>query len=87
MKKNKFKNISGVTLVEILIGIAVSALMVTAMFTTYNVVNNSYTQGTPSSLKIVPFSLLQDYNNIIYENDYKPFEVQNYDSYVQNLIF
>ena len=46
MKKNKLKNISGVTLVEILIGIAVSALMVTAMFTTYNVVNNSYTQVT-----------------------------------------
>ena len=46
MKKNKLKNISGVTLVEILIGIAVSALMITAMFTTYNVVNNSYTQVT-----------------------------------------
>jgi len=46
MKKNKLKNISGITLVEILIGIAVSALMVTAMFTTYNVVNNSYSQVT-----------------------------------------
>ena len=46
MKKNKLKNISGVTLVEILIGIAVSAMMITAMFTTYNVVNNSYTQVT-----------------------------------------
>ena len=46
MKKNKLKNILGVTLVEILIGIAVSALMITAMFTTYNVVNNSYTQVT-----------------------------------------
>jgi Tfp pilus assembly protein PilW len=46
MNKNKFKSIAGVTLVEILIGIAVSALMVTAMFTTYNVVNNSYSQVT-----------------------------------------
>ena len=44
--KNKFSNIAGTTLVEILIGIAVSALMITAMFTTYNVVNNSYTQVT-----------------------------------------
>ena len=46
MKKNKFNNIIGLTLVEILIGIVVSMLMMGAMYTSYNIVNNTYSQVT-----------------------------------------
>jgi len=46
MKNKKLKNIAGVTLMELLVGIAVSALMMGAMFSTYSVVNNSYNQVT-----------------------------------------
>ena len=35
---------SGVTLVEILIGVVISMIMMAAMFTSYNAVNNSYSQ-------------------------------------------
>ena len=38
------KKILGFTLIEILIGIVISAIMMGAMFTTYTVVNNSYSQ-------------------------------------------
>ena len=41
--KNK-KSISGVTLIEILIGIVISMIMMGAMFTSYSVVNSSYSQ-------------------------------------------
>ncbi len=41
--KNKKKSL-GFTLIEILIGIVISTIMMAAMFTTYNVVNNSYSQ-------------------------------------------
>ena len=37
-------NITGFTLIEILIGVVVSAIMMAAMFTTYTVVSNSYSQ-------------------------------------------
>ena len=43
MKKNK-KSISGITLIEILIGIVISMIMMGAMFTSYSVVNSSYSQ-------------------------------------------
>ena len=43
MKKN-LKNIAGVTLVELMVGVAVTALMMGAMFASYSVVNNSYRQ-------------------------------------------
>lgn len=43
MKKN-LKKIAGITLIEMLVGIAVTALMMGAMFATYTVVNNSYRQ-------------------------------------------
>ena len=43
MKKNK-KSISGITLIEILIGIVISMIMMAAMFTSYQAVNNSYSQ-------------------------------------------
>jgi hypothetical protein len=46
MKKNKTKNIAGVTLMEMLIGVAITSLMMGAMFTTYSVVKNSYNQVT-----------------------------------------
>ena len=42
----KLKNNSGVTLIEILIGILISVIMMGAMFTSYTVVNNSYSQVT-----------------------------------------
>ena len=38
------KKTPGFTLIEILIGIVISTIMMGAMFTTYNVVNNSYSQ-------------------------------------------
>ena len=44
--KKKFHNISGLTLIEILIGIVISTLMMAAIYTTYTVVNNSYRQVT-----------------------------------------
>ena len=46
MKKNKFNNISGLTLVEILIGIMITSIMMAAIYTSYTVVNNSYSQVT-----------------------------------------
>ena len=46
MKKNKFNNIKGITLAEILIGVVVSSIMMAAMYTSYSVVNNSYSQVT-----------------------------------------
>ena len=46
MHKKNLKNIKGLTLIEILIGIAVTALMMGAMFSSYTVVNNSYNQVT-----------------------------------------
>ena len=42
--KKKFNNSAGITLIEMLIGVVITALMMGAMFTTYNVVNNSYSQ-------------------------------------------
>ena len=47
MKKNT--NISGVTLVEILIGVVISVVMMAAMFTSYNVVNNTYSKVTDTA--------------------------------------
>ena len=44
MKKKNLKNIAGVTLVEILIGVVITAIMMAAIFTSYTVVNNSYSQ-------------------------------------------
>tara|TARA_Y100000590_G_scaffold469462_1_gene657188 strand:+ start:2400 stop:3311 length:912 start_codon:yes stop_codon:yes gene_type:complete len=44
MKKNRFNNITGLTLIEILIGVVISTMMMAAMYTTYSVVNNSYSQ-------------------------------------------
>ena len=40
----KLKNIAGVTLVEILIGIIISTVMMGAMYTSYNAVSGSYSQ-------------------------------------------
>ena len=38
------KNIKGITLIEILIGVVISSIMMGAMLTSYNVVNGSYSQ-------------------------------------------
>ena len=46
MNKNKIKNIAGLTLIEIMIGIIITSIMMTAMYTTYSVVNKTYTQVT-----------------------------------------
>ena len=45
MKENSHK-ISGLTLIEILIGIVITSIMMGAMYTSYNVVNNSFSQVT-----------------------------------------
>ena len=44
--KKKLKNIAGVTLIEILIGIVISTIMMGAMFTSYNAVNSVFQQVT-----------------------------------------
>ncbi len=43
---NSKKYISGLTLIEMLIGVVVSTIIMGAMYTTYNVVNQSYSQVT-----------------------------------------
>jgi hypothetical protein len=44
--KKKLKNIAGVTLIEILIGIVISVIMMAAMYSSYNVVNSVFQQVT-----------------------------------------
>ena len=46
MKKNYLKNILGFTLIEVLVGVVISSVMMGAMYTTYSVVNKSYSQVT-----------------------------------------
>ena len=46
MTKKYSKNIIGLTLVEILIGIVITTIMMAAMYTSYNVVNQSYSKVT-----------------------------------------
>lgn len=48
MNKN-ITNISGVTLIEILMGVVISIVMMAAMFTSYNVVNNTYSKVTDTA--------------------------------------
>ena len=40
----KLSKIAGITLIEMLIGIVVSSIIMAAMYTSYTVVNNSYSQ-------------------------------------------
>ena len=42
--KKRMKGEHGLTLIEILIGIVITALMMGAMYTSYNVVNKTYNQ-------------------------------------------
>ena len=44
--KKKLSSTAGVTLIEILIGILISMVMMAAMFTSYTVVNSTYSQVT-----------------------------------------
>ena len=72
----KFSNISGVTLIEILLGIVISIIMMGAMLTSYNVVNNSYSQVTDKAkisnqAKVVLGMIMADIRNagFKYHND------------------
>ena len=50
MMSNKiFKTNIGLTLIEILIGIIISSIMMAAIYTTYSIVNNTYSQGIRKS--------------------------------------
>ena len=44
MSKKKFSHIKGISLVELLIGIVITSIMMTAMYTSYTVVNKTYSQ-------------------------------------------
>ena len=44
MKRKSIRDILGLTLVEILIGLVVSSMMMAAMYTTYSIVNSTYGQ-------------------------------------------
>ena len=44
--EKKLSKIAGLTLIEILIAIVISSLMMTAMFTSYTIVNSTYRQVT-----------------------------------------
>ena len=46
MINKKQKNINGFTLLEILIGVVISTIMMAAIYTSYNVVNSSYSKVT-----------------------------------------
>ncbi len=47
--KKKINSIAGVTLIEILIGIVISTVMMAAMYTSYNIVNSTYSQVTDTA--------------------------------------
>ena len=42
--KKKLSSVAGVTLIEILIGLLISVVMMAAMYTSYSVVNSTYSQ-------------------------------------------
>ena len=72
----KLSNMSGVTLIEILLGIVISVIMMGAMLTSYNVVNNSYSQVTDKAkisnqAKVVLGMIMADIRNagFKYHND------------------
>ena len=46
MNKKKLKNIAGLTLIEMLIGVIITSIIMAAMYTTYSVVNKTYSQVT-----------------------------------------
>ena len=86
MNKN-YRKIAGVTLIEMLIGIVVSSIIMAAMYTTYTVVNNSYSQVTDvasisRSGRDVVAMLMRDirmagfkyYYGLNVENEEKPIE-------------
>ena len=47
--KKKINSIAGITLIEILIGVVISTVMMAAMYTSYNVVNSTYSQVTDTA--------------------------------------
>ena len=42
----KLSKIAGVTLIEMMVGVVVSTIMIAAMYTTYNIINSTYSQVT-----------------------------------------
>ena len=46
MNKKKLKNIAGLTLIEMMIGVIITSIIMAAMYTTYSVVNKTYSQVT-----------------------------------------
>ena len=44
MNKKNLKSIAGLTLIEILISVVVSSIMMAAIYSTYSIVNSTYTQ-------------------------------------------
>ena len=52
MNKKFSKSITGLSLIEILIGIMITSIMMAAMYTSYDVVNKSYNQVS-EKLKLV----------------------------------
>ncbi len=49
MNKKYLKNIIGLTLIEILIGMVITSIMMAAIYTSYNVVNKSYSKVAEKS--------------------------------------
>ena len=43
---SKINKISGVTLIEMLIGIVISSIIIAAMYTSYSIINNTYSRVT-----------------------------------------
>jgi len=79
--KKKLSSIAGVTLIEILIGILISVVMMAAMYTSYSVVNSTYSQVSDrakisSAGRDVVGMMLRDIRNAGYKyfNDNIPTE-------------
>ena len=71
MMSRKLNKISGVTLIELLVGVAVTALMMGAMFASYTAVNSSYKQVTDkarisSSSRDIVGMMMKDISCLLY---------------------
>ena len=66
--KKKLSSVAGVTLIEILIGLLISVVMMAAMYTSYSVVNSTYSQVSDrakisSAGRVVVGMMLRDIRN------------------------
>ena len=96
--KKKLSSIAGVTLIEILIGILISVVMMAAMFTSYTVVNNTYSQVTDRAkistagrdvigmilrdIRLAGFKYFND--NIKTSNEHAPIIITKSSNFAQN---